>query len=201
MSGGFVICEYDSVKQGFPQYQRTMQSLKAAIIEKATRDWSPKTYGRMSPTSAQFGTSTIMPELFRSMSTGTASSATLTTWNQWLDTTGSQTIMSGSNSGVIYEDYKIGLAGLAFLDKSINIAEIRMQISDRKTGRINIEEAFAYEQPAVIFEDGFILDEETGFDLYAYVLSTGYQKIKLLGIEANRVPNKLQVSNTGAALT
>jgi hypothetical protein len=66
---------------------------------------------------------------------------------------------------------------------------------------MNIEEAFAYEKPAIVFEEGFVLDEETGFDLYAYVLTPGYTRIKLLGLQLNRVPNKLQVTNTGAALT
>jgi len=46
--------------------------------------------------------------------------------------------MSGSNGGNIYEDYKIGLAGLAFLDKAIRVSEIKMQISDKKLPRVNI---------------------------------------------------------------
>jgi hypothetical protein len=59
----------------------------------------------------------------------------------------------------------------------------------------------AYNKPAIVFEQPFILDEEEGFDLYAYVLSQGPERIKLLGLQMNRVPNKLQVTNTGVALT
>ena len=84
--------------------------------------------------------------------------------------------------------------------RSINISEIKFQISDRKIGRINIEEAFAYENPAIIFEDGLILDEETGFTLYAYVLSRGDIRLCPIGFQLNRVPNKLMTTNTGAAL-
>ena len=201
MTSNYVICPYDQVKDYFPEYQRMMSSLHSGLVAKAHADWAPKTFGGMAPNSAQFGESTIIPALFRGDAQTVANSGQLTTWQQWLNTTGHRTIMTGANTGNIYEDYKIGLAGIAFLDKSINISEIKFQISDRKIGRINIEEAFTYENPAVIFEDGLILDEETGFTLYAYVLSTGYQKIAPIGFQLNRVPNKLMTTNTGAALT
>jgi hypothetical protein len=196
MTGGYVICEYDEVKEYFPEFNIAMESLHTALIAKAAADWSPKTFGGMTPRSDQFGETTIIPSLFRNIS-----NTTLTTWNQYLTGTGHQTIMSGSNGGNIYEDYKIGLAGLAFLDKAIRVSEIKMQISDKKLPRVNIEEVMAYNKPAIVFEDGYILDEETGFDLYAYVLSIGYQRIKPIGFQLNRVPNKLQTTNTGAALT
>lgn len=201
MSGGYVLCEYDKVKKNFPEFKSTMETLEATLVNKAIADWNPLTYGGIKPTAGQFGKSTIMPELFRSGTNSVPGNTTFTTWQQTFGATGHQVIMSGSNGGVIYEDYKIGLAGLALLDKAIRISEVKMQISDKKLPRINIEEAMAYEKPAIIFEEGYILDEETGYDLYAYVLSQGIQSIKLIGLELNRVPNKLQVTNTGVALT
>ena len=202
MTSQYVICEYEKVKDYFPEYLHMMNTLHTALVSKASADWAPKTFGGMAPRSDQFGETTIIPGLLRDDAQTAANTTTaMSTWNQWLGTTGHRTIMSGANSGNIYEDYKIGLAGIVFLDKSINISEIKFQISDRKIGRINIEEAMAYNKPAIVFEDGLILDEETGFDLYAYVLSTGYQRISLLGFQLNRVPNKLMTSDTGAALT
>jgi len=133
----------------------------------------------------------------------------MVTWNQWLTLTAAQiaagggqnTIMTGSGTGgIILEDYKVGIAGLAFLDKAIRISEIKMQISDKKLPRINIEEALAYNKPAIIFENGYILDEETGFDLYAYCTTEGPARVMPIGLQMNRVPNRLQVTNTGAAL-
>jgi len=79
------------------------------------------------------------------------------------------------------------------------MSEMKMQISDKKLPRINIEEAFAYNQPAIIFEEGYILDEERSFELYAYILTQGPQRIKLIGLQANRVKDKV-LTNTGAAL-
>jgi len=150
----------------------------------------------MAAKAGEFSETTIMPQLFNGI-TGTR----LTTWNQWFTATGAQTIMTGTGTGgTIPEDYKVGLVGLVFLDKAIRVSEIKMQISDKKLPRINIEEAFCYNKPAIVFEQGFVLDEETSFDLYGYVLTQGPQRIKLLGLQLNRVPNKLQVTDTGAAL-
>jgi len=192
----YVICEYEKVKESFPEFGAVMQNLRTQLIAKATQDWAGKTYGGMYPKSGQFGIGTIIPSLFRNMA-----NVTLTDWEQWLTATGNQTVMSGANVGNIYEDYKIGICGLAFLSKATRISEIKMQISDKKLPRMNIEEAMVYNKPAIVWENAFLLDEETGFHLYAYVQSQGPQMIKLIGAQVNRVPNKLQVSNTGAALT
>jgi len=192
----YVLCEWNKVKEVFPEFNSVAESLANRLISRGEDDWSPKSYGGIAPTAGQFGKTTVMPQLFQDIS-GNA----LTTWNQDLDATGHQTIIQGVNAGgVIPEDYKIGLLGIRFLDKALKVSEIKMQISDRKLPRVNVEEAFMYNQPSIVFEDGYILDEETGFHLYGYVISEGHQRIQLLGVQLNRVPNKLQVTDTGAAL-
>jgi len=205
----YVICEYEKVKSSFPEYKATMENLSTQLRARCAADWSPKTFGGLAPTAGQFGETTLIPALFRDQTMTTANAGNMDTWNQTLTLTNAQrllggaqqTIMTGSGTGgIILEDYKAGLAGLAFLDKAIRISEIKMQISDKKLPRINIEECLAYNKPAIIFENGYILDEETGFDLYAYVTTQGPQRIKLIGLQMNRVPNRLQVTNTGATL-
>jgi hypothetical protein len=196
MAGGFTIIEYETVKQGFPEFQKVETECRQALLQSAMADWSPQTFGGIKPTGPQFGETTIMPELFRDNA-----NTTLTTWKQNFTALGHQTIMSGANTGFIREDYKIGLCGLAFLDKAIKVSEIKMQISDKKMPRINIDECRVYNKPAIVFEDYWLLDEETAFDLYAFVVAQGQQRIKLLGPQLNKVPNKLMTTNTGAALT
>lgn len=197
MMTGYVICEYDKVKAEFPEFRAIMQDLEDSLIAKASADWAPLSFGGIAPLAGQFGKTTVMPQLFADNAGNR-----LVTWDQTFTATGSQTIMTGVGSGgIIPEDFKVGLVGLAFLDKALKISEIKMQISDKKLPRMNIEEAFLYDKPAIIFEEGFILDEKTSFDLYAYVLSKGIQRVKLIGLQVNRIPNKLQVTNTGAALT
>jgi hypothetical protein len=194
----YVICEYDQVREQFPQFENVMATLQADLISKATKKWT-EDYGGVNPDSGQFGKSTIMPQLLNGLQTAYQP---MSTWYQWLNATGHQTILTGAASGgTLYEDYLIGICGLAFLSKAIRISEIKMQISDRKLGRMNVEEAMMYNKPAIIFEEGYIWDEKTGLDLYAYVNTQGPQRIKLIGLQLNRVPNKMQVTNTGAALT
>lgn len=195
MPGGFVLCEYDDVKTEFPEFEAIMNTLEAKLQAKAMADWAPATYGGLKPTAGQFGKSTIMPPLF--VGNG---ATTLVTWKQWLPSTGSQTLLLGSNTGRLYEDYKVGFAGLAFLDKAIKVSEIKLQIGDKKLPRINIEEMRAYEKPAIIFEDNFIVDEETGFEMLGYVEVPGEQTIELIGLELNRIPDKLFVTHTGDPL-
>jgi len=192
MAGGFVLCEYDSVKQQFPEFQAVMDALKADLISRASADWN---ISAEKFTLKEGYLTTILPALFRDMG-----NTRLTTWDQWFTATGSQIILSGVVGGNIPEDFKVGLAGLAFLDKAIRISEFKMQISDSKLPRINVEEAAGYNKPAFILEEGYILDEEKAFELTAYVLSQGPQRIKLIGLQANKVKDKLITTNTGAAV-
>lgn len=195
---GFVLCSYPLVKSEFPEFANTMAKLEGDMVTMCSADWDPMTYGGTKPKAGQYGKSTIMPELFYGYG---QTSPTLTTWESYATTTGNAGLMSGSNSMNIYEDYKIGIAGFAFLDKVQRITEIKLQIGDRKFPRINLEEAFVYDNVAVLFETGIIVDEETEFDLHGYVESKGPYKIMPIGIQMNRVPNKLQSSNTGSALS
>ena len=199
-TNGYVICEYSKVKSDFPEFSSMMAALEIQLRAKADADWSPLTYGGIKPMAGQYGKTTVMPEMFVGFG-GFGTGTQLVTWNQLLTGTGDNVLIEGnSTGGSIPEDFKLGFAGIALLDKAIKISEIKLQIGDKKLPRINIEEARAYQQPAIIFENGFIADEETGFELKAYVEARGYQRIKLIGIQLNRVPNKLQVSNTGAAI-
>ena len=214
MPGGYVLCEYDSVKQEFPEFKATMEDLERRLIEKAEADWAPLKYaGRRKEVAfgfpgpglevgaGEFGRTSIIPALFKD-NTGTR----MSTWDQWFVSTaaypipGPKIIISGVGTGnTVPEDFKVGLAGIVFLDPVIRISEIKMQISDRKLPRINIEEAFVYNKPAIIFEEGFIIDEKAVFELSAYILTEGPQRIKLIGFQVNRVKDKL-FTTPGAAL-
>ena len=232
MTGDYVICEYEEVKESFPYFREIMSTLRNTLIARAERKWGLTWAGRRKLSEAaalgvtlsppgpaldvdvdrgEFGETTIIPALFRdqAMAAATPPAGQMTTWHQWLTLTAAdiaaggaqKTIMTGAaTGGTIYEDYMVGLAGLAFLDKAIRISEFKMQISDKKLPRINIEEALAYNKPAIVLEEAYILDEETAFDLYANVTTQGPQRIKLIGLQLNRVKDKV-LTNTGAALT
>jgi len=200
----YVICEYEKVKQNFPEFGTMMQNLRTSLLSEAASKWAPLTFGGLNPRSGQFGETTVLPALFNNLA-GTQ----MVTWRQNFTAVhvaaslagATQAIISGTGTaGTIPEDYMVGFAGVCFLDKAIKVSEIKIQIGDRKIGRINLEEAMVYNKPCVVLEEGFVLDEEEGFDLYAYIQAQGEQRIKLLGLQLNRVPNKTQVTHAGQAL-
>jgi hypothetical protein len=200
----YVICEYEKVKQNFPEFYSMMQNLRTSLIAKASADWGPLSFGGLNPTSGQFGETTILPPLFNNLA-----NTQMTTWNQTFTNLNvlisqvgiAQALISGSGTaGTIPEDYMVGFAGICFLDKAIKVSEVKLQIGDRKIGRINLEEAMVYNKPCVVLEEGLTLDEEEGFELYGYIQSAGQQRIKLLGLQLNRVPNKTQVTHCAQAL-
>jgi hypothetical protein len=195
MAIGYVLCEYAKVKDAFPEYECTMEVLKQALIDKATSEWGPLRFGNLRPKAGQFGDTTINPNLFAN-----AAGTRLSTWDQRITALGHQVLMQGVLVPNIPEDYKVGLIGVSFLDKTQKITEIRMDISDKRLPRLNLEEMHGYDQPTVVFENGFILDEETGFTLMGFAESVGYTRIKLVGLQLNRVPNKLQVTNPGTTM-
>jgi len=148
------------------------------LISKCEADWKPKTLGGLTPDSGQFGRTTILPALFQD-NTGSQ----MATWRQKFTSTGHQRILAGVGSGyTIPEGFKVGWIGLAFPNATQQLTEIKFQIGDRKYGRINLEDLESYEVPALIFEKGFIIDEEQSFELYGYIKEADYQRIVMLGV-------------------
>ncbi len=159
----------------YPNFRNAFMDLETKMITKCNTDWHPKTFGGLSLSGNQYGRTTIMPELFddhaalpmdstRSILLGGA------TFRQLFTTAGDQTLMAGRGAGnTIPEDFKIALMGFAFPNQNQHITEIKMQIGDRKYGRIDLEEIHMYDQPAIIFEEGFEINEEESFELYGFV--------------------------------
>ena len=197
-SVGYILCEYDSIKEEFGEFADVRDALHSSMIASANADWAPKTHGGFKPTGdKQYGETTILPAIMRDIN-----NVRLSTWRQTFGAaqTGAQTIMSGVNGGLIPRDYKMGFLGLAFLSKCIRITEIRWQVSETKGPRVNIEEVMSYNKPAIVLEHGMELDENEGFDLYAFVECPGQTEIMPLGMQLNKIPNKTQVTNCGAAI-
>lgn len=202
-----MIAEWDKVQRECPEYQAAFAALETEIIRKTNLEWAPRTCGFMLPRSNQYGRTTILPSCFHGFA-----NATLPHWRQTITSTGHQTLIHGQRTGdIIPEDVKIAWLGLAFPNKQQHITEVRWQIGDRKYGRVNLEDMRAYNKPALIFEDGFILDEEQSFHLYGYVegpiptLAWGpdtpciYQSIVMLGALYYKNIDKV-LGNTGTAL-
>jgi hypothetical protein len=129
------------------------------------RDWNPRTCGYLNPASDQYGRTTILPPLFDDHN-----AAQMATFRQLFTVAGNQTLMTGTRAGnTIPEDFKIALMGFAFPNQQQHITEIKMQIGDRKFGRIDLEQMQVYDTPAIIFEEGYFINEEEAFELFGYL--------------------------------
>jgi hypothetical protein len=167
-------------------FRASLADLESNIIALAEQDWK-KPYGRFKPKGGEFGRTTILPPLFADVN-----GAQMVHWRQNFTSTGSQLILSGVGTGyTIPEGFKVAWAGLAFPNKEMTITELKWQIGDTKYGRANIEEMRGYNQPALVFKKGFIIDEEEAFELTAYVEETGYQRIVPLGFQLNKEITKV----------
>ena len=206
--GSYVLCEWDSVAEQYPNFQQAFASLEQQMIQKCGAEWAPKQFGKLTPNSGQFGRTTILPALFFD-NTGTRFTGS---WRQNFASRGHQLIITGNPAAgyVIPEDFKVAWLGLAFPNKQQHITEIKFQIGDRKYGRIDIEEIKAYNKPALIFEEGFIIDEEQAFELWGYVegpipneapfIVGLYQNIVMIGAAYYKLIDKV-LGNCGAAIT
>jgi hypothetical protein len=232
--GSYVICELDSVEKEYPQFQQALRSLEDQAIRKCAADWFPKltveqVSAKLWDKTEGFGRTTILPALFSDWWDGTVKPQALSvplnsaqlggvfggspvgTWRQLITASGNMVLLHGAGAGdTIAEDFKIAWIGLAFPNKQQHITEIKMQIGDRKYGRINLEEMLVYNKPAVIFEEGYIIEEEESFDLYGYVRGPipthhdGYvgihQRIVMLGAAYYKIKDKI-LGLCGAAIS
>lgn len=202
--GLYSICEWDSVNKENSMFQQTLRRLDEQAINKCNLDWKPRSFNSAKALTGDggfYGRTTILPALFDGNGlvpldiTGGGGSP-VATWRQKFTsaslTTADTILLQGAGTGeIIAEDFKVAWAGLAFPNKNQHITEIKYQIGDRKYGRINLEEMLCYNKPALVFEEGYVLDEKESFHLYGYVEgpipiyhdgSTGvYQRIVPLG--------------------
>lgn len=161
----YVITELNKLRKEYPNFAMGATDLQKKAIDRATAIWSGYTYGGMFPKDKQFGITTLLPRFL--LGAGTV------TFRQNQSSTGWQDIYNRT----LDEDVIIAAQGWAIPDPSINITELRMEIGDTKYPRVNIEEMQSYSQPAVVFKQGFIVEEEKSLLLRGYVESAGYQRV------------------------
>ena len=162
-------------------------NLESAILNKCNLDWSPKKFNLASTFGkgdAEYGRTTILPGAFDDhLSVAMATYRQAFTRAFVLANPTQFTLMQGVGTGeVIPKDIKIALMGLAFPNKQQHISEIKLQIADRKYGRINLEQMAIMNKPALIFEEGLILDEQESFHLYAHFNQTPPNQIAGFGV-------------------
>lgn len=166
-----VIGELEKLKD-LPEFQTGLRNLIETAKTRAAEIWPGYTFGGMFPKDKQFGITSALPKFFGSTTTA------LTNFRQNL---GSANAWQSIFDLTVQEDVIIGMMGVAITSPTINITELRAEISDKKYPRINIEEMQSYQQPAVIFKQGLIAEEEKAFKLRGYKTAAGYQRVVPVG--------------------
>lgn len=201
----YVIVEYDELMSqgmaGRGLFSQMVTNLEQVGLKNTQEVWPGLTYGGFTPGSKQFGRTTIIPRNFAGFGqtpvTPPTAAQTLATWIQDLTTTGSQILIQGQRAGQITpEDWRTEWIGLAF-PQPPHITELRWEIGDTRYPRVNIEECFQYNKPAVIFENGYDIPAETFFELRGYIEAGGQQQIVMLGFQYYRRKD-MALSATGS---
>jgi len=194
----FVLVEYKKLKTQYPEFQETLAELESEALSMAASRWPGMTYGGFQPGANQYGRTTILPKVFADEAGDILDKNHVPkTWGVnefriYFSSTspanvaipGWKTILQGGNPeniGTTPEDIIIALAGFAIPDPSILFSELRLQIGDKTYVIVDIEEIHMYEQPAIIFEKGYVVPPETFFKLQGFFQASGYQRVVPLG--------------------
>ena len=203
----YVIAEAGKIRDGLPEFTDTLADLEQMMGEVVSRRWPGFTYGRFTPESGQEGRITIHPMVFDDMAnsilggTGATYPAGYAVvglngtarnhFRQYYQngvcpaaacvTPGWNTILQGAVAGTIPEDYMIAWAGLMFPEQALLVDKIRWEIQNKMYAILDIEEILGYQQPAIIFEEGFIIEEENRFLLRGWFEDDCWQRVIPLG--------------------
>ena len=194
----FVIVEYKKLKSQYPEFQQAMARLESEALDLAAKRWSGMTYGGFHPEANEYGRTTILPEVFADEAGDILDKDhSPTTWGvnefrQYFSSTspaevaipGWKTILQGGNPqaiGITPEDVVLAIAGFAITDPAILFSKLKMEIGDKTYVKVDIEEAHMYEQPAIIFEEGYTVPPESHFVVKGFFQASGYQRVVPLG--------------------
>ncbi len=194
----FVIVEYKKLKIQYPEFQESMARLESEALDLAAKRWPGMTYGGFHPNANQYGRTTILPEVFADEAGDVLDKDhSPNTWGvdefriYYSDTSpsavgipGWKTILQGGNPqaiGTTPEDIILAVGGFAIPDPSILFSKLKLEIGDKTHVKVDIEEIHMYEQPAIIFEKGYVVPPETYFKLKGFFQASGYQRVIPLG--------------------
>lgn len=165
--------------------------------------WAPLTFGGMTPREGQYGRIPILPEEFEDQNADVLdANHTETSWGVdsfrilFTDTVpttvaipGWKVIYYGSNvtlARATREDIRIAWCGIAFTEKTNPVTKLRWSLGDISYPKFDVEAKDSFNKPALIFEEGFIIPEETYFALEGFFEASGYVRAVPLGFECYR---------------
>lgn len=206
----YVIAEYDSAilksvrAQSF--YVQKCAQLESLMRRETEAVWSGLRYGGYTPGPREYGRTTILPDNFADENGDILDSDHSPTYwgvnsyqQYFTDSSpgsysipGWKTILQGATGataptgGSTLEDIRIAWIGLAITSKSSAITKFIWSIGDTTYPKLDIEETYGYNKPSFVFEEGFIIPEETLFYLRSFFEADSYERVVPLGFEVYR---------------
>ena len=206
----YVICEYDSAilksvkAQNF--YIQKCAQLETLMRQETEAVWSGLRYAGYTPGPREYGRTTILPDNWADEAGDILDNHHSPTYwgvnsyQQYFTSTspaayaipGWKTILQGAtgaaapHGGITLEDIRIAWIGLAITSKSSAITKFRWIIGDTTYPIIDIEESQGYNKPSFVFEEGFIIPEETLFYLRGFFETDSYERVVPLGYQVYR---------------
>jgi hypothetical protein len=206
----YVISEYartilnSNKAQSF--YVNKCAQLETLMRQETEAVWSGLKYGGFTPGPREYGRTTILPDNFADENADILDknhSPTywgVNSYQQYFTSTspashavpGWKTILQGPTAaadpygGRTLEDIRIAWMGLAITSKSSAITKFKWVIGDTTYPILDVEETQGYNEPSFVFEEGFILPEETLFYLRGFLETNSYERVVPLGYEIYR---------------
>lgn len=172
--GTGVLVEYRKIKSEFPEFVDVWNDTRAELVSQCSDAWGMADGGMM-PGPREFGETPIRYPYFN---VGTASGS-VETWNQNFSAAGWQSFIDSAT----IEDVYIGIVGWMFPSTVKRVSGIYCEFGQTKLPVENFEaELQLMEEPALIYEKGIIVPEETDSVVDCLINAAGYNIVKPLGM-------------------
>lgn len=172
--GAGVLVEYSKIKSEFPEFVAVWNDTRAELVSQCSEAWGMADGGMM-PGPREFGETPIRIPYFNLGTTN----GTAETWNRNFAAAGWQSMI---NKATI-EDVYVGIVGWMLPSTTKRVAGIYCEFGQTKLPVVNFEaEVQLMEQPAIIYEKGIIVPEETDSVVDCLITAAGHNIVKPLGM-------------------
>lgn len=173
--GTGVLVEYSKVKSDFPEFVDVWNDTRAELVSQCGDAWG-MTDGGFMPGPREFGETTVRTQFFNLGTTN----GTADTWNRNFSVSGHWNTMIDSATK---EDVYVGIVGFMFPNITQRNKAIYQEYGQTKLPIVEFESEIALmEQPALMFEQGIIVPEETDCKVDLLTKSAGYNIVQPLGL-------------------
>ena len=176
-NGVGILVEYDKVRDEYPEFAEVWNETREEVAAQCKEAWGLGDGGFM-PATREFGETTIRPQFFNLGTT----SGTTDTWNRIMTTAGHYNTVINSAT---LEDVYIGIVGWMFPNVVQRNKAIYQEFGQTKLPVVEYEaEIELMDKPALIFEKGIVIPEETDckVDFLTKSGCAGYNVVQPLGM-------------------